>query len=108
MVKPPGVGHIRLYERLAVAKGYTLRFIMSAPLPLNEQHRLDALKACNILDTAAEEDFDQIARLAAEICQCPVALVSLVDGKRQWYKARIGLETAETARDIAFCSHTIL
>ena len=70
--------------------------------------RLAALKSYQILDTAAEAAYDDIVQVASFICQTPIALVSLIDRDRQWLKARVGLDTAETARDIAFCAHTIL
>ncbi len=79
-----------------------------APLPDDESDRLMALRACEILDTPPEEAFDQLTRLAAELCDAPVALVSLVDSERQWFKSRVGLDAAETPRDLAFCAHAIL
>ncbi len=79
-----------------------------APCANNEQERLAALRRFGILDTAAEEDFDAITRLLAAICETPVALVSLVDQDRQWFKSRVGIDAQETPRDMAFCSHAIL
>ncbi len=81
---------------------------MKAPLPSNEASRLDALRRYEILDTAPEKDFDDLARLAAQICGTPMALVSLVDAERQWFKAKVGLQAEETTRDVAFCAHAIL
>ena len=81
---------------------------MKAPLPSNETARLAALRACRILDTPAEEAFDDLARLAADLCGVPIALVSLVDGQRQWLKAKVGIDVCETSRDVAFCAHAIL
>lgn len=81
---------------------------MIAPLPKNESARLEALRQYQILDTDPEEVFDDITRLAAYICQTPIAVISLVDRDRQWFKARVGLGPAETSRNCAFCAHAIL
>lgn len=81
---------------------------MIAPLPKNESARLEALRQYEILDTDPEEVFDDITRLAAYICQTPIAVISFVDRDRQWFKARVGLDPTETSRDCAFCAHAIL
>lgn len=81
---------------------------MKATLPDNEFLRLEALHHYKILDTEAERSFDDLVRLAAEICDTPISLMSLVDADRQWFKARNGLQVAQTPRDIAFCAHAIL
>ena len=82
---------------------------MQAPAkPKNELKRLEALRSLNILDTLAEERFDRLTRLARRIFDVPIALVSLVDEDRQWFKSCIGLNTAETARELSFCGHAIL
>jgi PAS domain S-box-containing protein len=73
----------------------------------DEQARLAALAALDVLDTPAEREFDVIAELAADRFDVPIALVSLVADNRQWFKARVGLDVPETARDISFCTHSI-
>jgi PAS domain S-box-containing protein len=78
------------------------------PLPSDESGRLAALQSYEILDTAAESQYDDLVDLAAHICEAPVALISLIDEDRQWFKARHGLEAQETERDVAFCAHAIL
>jgi diguanylate cyclase len=79
-----------------------------AALPANEAERLAALEEMEILDTAPEEAFDDIVEIAAAVLGVPIALLSLVDRDRQWFKARHGANASETARDIAFCAHAIL
>jgi PAS domain S-box-containing protein len=80
----------------------------SAPLPSDEAARQRALEELELLDTPAEQEFDDITLLASFICDTPIALISLVDKDRQWFKSRVGLELAETPRDIALCAHAIL
>lgn len=81
---------------------------MNAPLPANEAARLRALSEYHILDSAPEEAFDDLAKLVAQIFGCEIALVTIVDEKRQWFKARVGLDATETPREQAFCAHAIL
>ncbi len=81
---------------------------MRAPLPDNEDARLRALRSYQILDTPPEREFDDLTHLASIICNAPVAVVSLIDQDRQWFKSRVGLEATQTPRDDAFCAYTIL
>ena len=80
----------------------------TAPLPANETERLQALRRYDVLDTLPELAFDELTRLASQVCGAPMALITLVDESRQWFKSRVGLDAPQTARDISFCSHTIL
>lgn len=79
-----------------------------APLPESESERISKLDKYNILDTPSEHVFDRITRLVSQLIDVPIALVSLVDAERQWFKSKQGLEALETPRDIAFCAHAIL
>ena len=81
---------------------------MRAPLPPDEPERVEALRRFRVLDTEPEPVFDDIARLAAYVCQTPTALVTFVDSDRQWFKARVGFGPRETPRDVSFCAHAIL
>jgi GAF domain-containing protein len=81
---------------------------VNAPLPTNEAERLAALKEYHILDSGAEQSYDDITALAAHICEAPIAMVSLVDETRQWFKSRVGVAQPQTSREVAFCAHTIL
>ncbi len=80
----------------------------SASRPLDEAARQRALEDLQLLDTPAEQEFDDITLLASFICGTPIALISLVDKDRQWFKSRVGLDVPETPRDIALCAHAIL
>ncbi len=82
--------------------------MISPPLPLYETERLASLYRLAVLDTPGEERFDRITRLASRALGVPIALVSLVDANRQWFKSCVGLEASETGRDISFCGHAIL
>ncbi|NJL01514.1 MAG: GAF domain-containing protein [Spirulinaceae cyanobacterium SM2_1_0] len=81
---------------------------MTAPLPKDEDARLNTLFRYQILDTLPEQAYDDIVKLAACICETPISLITFIDHQRQWFKARQGLEMAETPRSSAFCAHAIL
>lgn len=95
-------------------EGFGSTFTFSVPLergslqPEGEPQRVAALHALKILDTAPEAAFDAIVAEAARVCDVPIALVSLVDEHRQWFKAKVGLEVSQTPREQAFCAHAIL
>jgi excisionase family DNA binding protein len=78
------------------------------PVPANEKSRLAALHASGLVDSAPESVFDRLTWLAAQVTDCPIALMTLLTSKRQWYKSRIGVDITETARELAFCNHAIL
>lgn len=78
------------------------------PVPANERDRLQTLRDLDLLDTPPEERFDRITRIARQLFSVPIALVSLVDDDRQWFKSRQGLDATETPRDISFCGHAII
>jgi len=81
--------------------------MLQAPIPPDEAKRLELLDACRIIYTPAEQAFDEVARLAADLCGTEIALITLVDSDRQWFKARVGVEQTGTARDLSFCGHCI-
>ena len=76
-------------------------------IPRDETARLEALRRYEVLDTLPEQDYDDLTQLAAHICETPIALVSLIDADRQWFKSRTGLDAEETPRDISFCGHVV-
>jgi GAF domain-containing protein len=80
---------------------------MKPPVPANETKRLNVLWQYDVLDSVPEEVFDDLTELAAKICDAPIALITLVDENRQWFKAKVGIDVAETSRDISFCGHAI-
>jgi GAF domain-containing protein len=79
-----------------------------ASIPQNDARRLKVLWQYEVLDTVPEEVFDDLVELAGAICEAPIALISLVDEARQWFKARVGIDAQETTRDVSFCGHAIL
>ena len=82
--------------------------MITPDIPQNEESRVRTLKSLNILDTLPEERFDRLTRMSKRLFGVPIALVSLVDENRQWFKSSMGLDVSETPRDISFCGHTIL
>src|SRR3981189_554447 len=80
---------------------------MNAPVRSNEKQRLKVLWQYDVLDTVPEEVFEDLTELAARICEAPVAMITLVDEKRQWFKSKVGFTVSETSRDISFCSRAI-
>ncbi len=80
---------------------------MAAPIPANEKQRLHVLWQYEVLDTVPEEVFDDLTELAARICEAPIAMITLVDEDRQWFKSKVGVTVNETSRDISFCAHAI-
>lgn len=78
------------------------------PIPTNESNRLKAVAASGLIDTAPEQVFDRLTWLASKIAATPMALMSLLTARRQWFKSRVGLDVCETPREWAFCSHAIL
>ena len=80
----------------------------AADLPPDEEERLRALRELELLDSEPEEEFDELVRRAAEATGAPIAVITLVDEARQWFKARVNLELESTDRDLAFCAHAIL
>ena len=80
---------------------------MSAPIPQRESKRLKVLWQYDVLDTVPEEVFDDLTELAARICEASIALISLVDEKRQWFKSKVGVTVSETSRDLSFCAYAI-
>jgi len=82
--------------------------VIKPDIPLNEQERLETLRSLAVLDTPPEERFDRLTRMAKRLFGVPIALVSLIDENRQWFKSCVGLNASETLRDISFCGHAIL
>jgi GAF domain-containing protein len=76
-------------------------------VPVAEKKRLRVLWQYEVLDTVPEELFDDLTELAARICEAPIALISLVDDNRQWFKSKVGMTVSETSRGVSFCAHAI-
>lgn len=80
---------------------------MMPPIPADDADRVKVLRSLGVLDTPPEPDYDDLTQIAAQICQVPIALISLIDADRQWFKSRIGLEATSTPRQDSFCAHAI-
>ncbi len=80
----------------------------SLPIPPNEEERLKALASYQIMDTLAEKEFDNLTRIASHIFDAPIALITLLDDERQWFKSKIGLEAEGTPREVSFCQYAIV
>ena len=81
--------------------------MISAPHLANEDERLAALERYQIMDTHSEQAFDALTRIAAMVCDVPIAIITLIDGRRQWFKSVIGLDLTETPREVSFCAHAL-
>src|ERR1700750_691877 len=82
--------------------------MIAPPIPFNEKERLKDLLETELLDTPQDSEFDDIVKLASEICKVPMSLITLVDSNRQWFKAKVGIESDETSREESFCGHAIM
>jgi phosphoribosyl 1,2-cyclic phosphodiesterase len=106
LVWPASLGHLRTKLRCAVLR-QACRW-QAAPLPADEESRLAALHGLGLLDSAPEERFDRLVRRACEELHVPLAMVTLVDAERQWFKARVGVDHTESHRDLSMCAHAML
>jgi len=82
--------------------------MIKASKPIDDERRLEALRSYDILDTEVDVSFNDIVEIASEVCECPIAVIVLIDADRQWFKASVGLEGTYSPRDTAFCAHTIM
>ena len=105
LVEPVSPSYARARLRAWINRA-ALRWV-PAPQPVDEPERIAALRAMDLLDTPPEERFDRFTRLAASLFGVPIALVTLIDSERQWFKSKCGLATPETPRDQAFCAHVV-
>jgi hypothetical protein len=106
VVWPCSVAQLRTKLRAAMLRRAS-RWL-AAPLPADEDERLRSLRSLQVLDTEPEERFDRFAELARQATSTPIALVTLVDEDRQWFKSRLGSDVVESHRDESFCAHAIL
>jgi len=82
--------------------------MITPPIPLNESERLQKLREYYVLDSLPEKFFDDITKIASQICQTPIALITFLDQDRQFFKSKVGIDLVETPRDVSFCAHAIL
>ena len=106
LVWPSSQGYIRTKLRAWLIR-QACRW-QNAPLPADEAQRVRSLNRLGVLDTDSEARFDQLTQMVSDVLDVPIALVSLVDADRQWFKSKVGIEATETPRDLAFCAHAIL
>lgn len=82
--------------------------MVTPAIPINEQQRLDSIKNLKILDSFSEETYDSITLLASQICKTPIAIISILDSERNWFKSKFGTTMTESKRELSFCGHAIL
>ena len=107
MLGRPGALEYDASRKPARPSGRSVESDMNAPSPMLESARVAALNRYAILDTEPEQTFDDLVALAAYVCKTPMAMLSLVDDHRQWFKSKVGVEIRETPRDTSFCAHAI-